>query len=305
MERLLRVMNQLAGTTLKSTKEIANTLCCSERTVYRYIDSLQSAGFTVIKRFGTTFQLIATNGRVPDPHQLVRFTEEEAAVIGRLLHCLDSGNALREDLLLKLSAIYDVGGIDKILIHKGMETVVEDLKQAVDKRRQVILHDYASSNSGQLKDYLVEPFALGVNFSTVAAYDLRCDCNKIFKIARIGRVETLMRLWCKEKFHEYPVLDAFRMSGCTPMKVKLALTLRARNLLLEEYPLSEGDISQEDGRWIYEGTVRTPEGVGRFVLGLLHEVEILEGDALRQYVYQRCLAGLERVAPKADAASRG
>ena len=273
MERLLRVMNQLAGTTLKSTKEIANTLCCSERTVYRYIDSLQSAGFTVIKRFGTTFQLIATNGRVPDPHQLVRFTEEEAAVIGRLLHCLDSGNALREDLLLK--------------------------------RRQVILHDYASSNSGQLKDYLVEPFALGVNFSTVAAYDLKCDCNKIFKIARIGRVETLMRLWCKEKFHEYPVLDAFRMSGCTPMKVKLALTLRARNLLLEEYPLSEGDISQEDGRWIYEGTVRTPEGVGRFVLGLLHEVEILEGDALRQYVYQRCLAGLERVAPKADAASRG
>lgn len=294
MERLLRVMNQLAGTGRKNTKEIAKDVGCCERTVYRYMDTLRSAGFPVIKVYGSTFQLIPSTGKVPDPTKLVRFTEEEAALIGRLLHCLDNGNTLKENLLLKMSAIYDVAGIKKIVIHKGMEGIVEALKEAADKRRKVLLRDYASSNSGLRKDYLVEPYEMDINFISVAAYDLECDCNKIFKIARIGSVEILPELWTREKKHKYPELDVFRMSGCYPEKVKLAMTLRARNLLVEEYPLAEEEITEADGRWIYEGTVRKMEGVGRFVMGLLDEVEILEGDALRQYIIQRCRMGMER-----------
>lgn len=53
-------------------------------------------------------------------------------------------------------------------------------------------------------------------------------------------------------------------------------------------------LTEADGRWIYEGTVRKMEGVGRFVMGLLDEVEILEGDALRQYIIQRCRMGMEK-----------
>ena len=288
----MRVMNILAGSTRKSTKEIANDLECSERTVRRYIDTLQSAGFSVVKLYGRTYQLIPTTDKIPDPQQLVRFTEEEAALIGRLLHCLDNSNTLKNDLLVKLSAIYDVAGLEKILIHKGMEVIVESLKKAIDRQRKVILHDYASSNSGIRKDYLVEPFELDVNFSSVAAYDLGCNCNKSFKIARIGSVEILPELWSREKFHEFPLLDDFRMSGCQPVRVKLALTLRARNLLVEEYPLAEERIREVDGRWIYEGTVRSLDGVGRFVMGLMDQIEILQGEELRQFVIEKC-RGLE------------
>lgn len=82
------------------------------------------------------------------------------------------------------------------------------------------------------------------------------------------------------------------MSGCHPVQVKLALTMRARNLLVEEYPLAEERISEVNGRWIYEGTVRSLEGVGRFVMGLMDQVEILQGEALRQFVLEKC-RGLE------------
>lgn len=99
-------------------------------------------------------------------------------------------------------------------------------------------------------------------------------------------------MWTREKEHKYPKLDVFRMSGEAPIHVRLALTLRARNLLLEEYPLAHAGIREEDGRWIYDGTVRRLEGVGRFVMGLLDQVEILEGTELWDYVRAQCRMGL-------------
>ena len=39
------------------------------------------------------------------------------------------------------------------------------------------------------------------------------------------------------------------------------------------------------------------EGIGRFVMGLLDQVEILEGDALWDYVQERCRMGQEREMP--------
>jgi len=79
-------------------------------------------------------------------------------------------------------------------------------------------------------------------------------------------------------------MDAFRMNGETPIHIKLILSLRAKNLLLEEYPLAEKGVRQEGGRWIYEGDVYALQGAGRFVVSLFHEIEIAEGDALKTYV---------------------
>ena len=59
-------------------------------------------------------------------------------------------------------------------------------------------------------------------------------------------------------------------------------------LLLEEYPLSEAHIREEDGRWIFDADIMRLEGIGRFVMGLLDQVEILEGEPLRCYVLEKC-----------------
>ena len=91
VERLLRVMQLLADSTYYSVERIAATLKCSERTVYRYIDSLRYVGFVIVKRHGTVFQLVEPPKGV-DPRQYICFTDEEAAILGRLIRCLAAGS---------------------------------------------------------------------------------------------------------------------------------------------------------------------------------------------------------------------
>ena len=290
--RLLRVMQLLARTTYHSVDEIAALVECSDRTVYRYIESLRDAGFAIVKREGTIFQLVEPPKGGVDPRQYVCFTDEEAAVLGRLIQCLDGNNPQKEVLLRKITAIYNAAELHKMTIHRGLDRVLANLEKAITGKRVAVFHDYASSCSGEYRDYVVEPFKMDVNCVNVAALDLNSGHNKIFKVARIGEVELLPEMWTREKEHKYPKLDVFRMSGEAPIHVRLALTLRARNLLLEEYPLSEAYIREEDGRWIFDADIMRLEGIGRFVMGLLDQVEILEGDALWDYVQERCRMGL-------------
>ena len=55
--------------------------------------------------------------------------------------------------------------------------------------------------------------------------------------------------------------------------------------LMEEYPLSERDLTADgDGHWILDTGICAVAGVGRFVSGLAGEVEILEGEPLKDYL---------------------
>ena len=88
-------------------------------------------------------------------------------------------------------------------------------------------------------------------------------------------------------------MDAFRIHGDTAYRVVLRMNNIAKNLMVEEYPLTEADIREDAERpgeqgWIYEGTVRGMEGIGRFVLGLEANIDVLEGAALKAYL--RCHA---------------
>ena len=67
----------------------------------------------------------------------------------------------------------------------------------------------------------------------------------------------------------------------------------AKNLMVEEFPLTEKDIhegeplivdGQPDQTWIYDGYVRGVWGIGRFVLGLNRNIEVLEGDELKEFL---------------------
>jgi hypothetical protein len=74
------------------------------------------------------------------------------------------------------------------------------------------------------------------------------------------------------------------MSGNESYHVKLELTIKAKSLMTEEYPLSEKFITKKSGRWIFEADVCKLEGAGRFVIGLADQIKILEGDELKGYI---------------------
>ena len=302
IDRLLQLMQYLSSTTFYTDPEIADKLTISDRTVRRYCRSFREARFGMVTMPGQIHRLVTMDERVPNQQELLRFTPEEASILGRLIGCMTDDNQLKHTLLVKLSAIYDCANLCEVFVKKEMEMTVQRLQEAISEKKQVMLRGYCSANSDARKDYLIEPYKLDVNFVTVIGYDVACSVNKTFKLARIGEVELLDTDWTCHKEHQVPVLDAFRMSG-NATHVRLALSWRARNLMIEEYPMSEKSLFYEEGKWFFDGEVRDLKGIGRFVMGLAADVEIVEGEALRQYVATACADAAEKFS-KADAASQ-
>jgi len=90
--------------------------------------------------------------------------------------------------------------------------------------------------------------------------------------------------WTNEARHQKSKTDCFRISGYEQTPIKLEMSMMAKNLLIEEYPLAEQDIRKEGEKWILETMVSGMEGVGRFVIGLAHEIQVIDSPALENYI---------------------
>jgi predicted DNA-binding transcriptional regulator YafY len=139
----------------------------------------------------------------------------------------------------------------------------------------------------QISNREVEPYAFSTNYADVYAYEIATGQNKIFKVCRIGWVKPTCYLWEHEEKHEVISPDCFRMNGKESIPVTLRMTLMAKNLLIEEYPLSMRDISYKDGYWLLNTVVKDLAGVGRFYLGLSDQIEIIDSPKLESYVKRR------------------
>ena len=284
IERLLRLLRLLSGNVTYTVDELAARLDTSYRSIYRYIDTLKTAGFAVEKVYGNVYRLVSMKDARFDLSKVVLFSDEEAAIVNGMIDALDNTNALKIGLKRKLAAVYDSTSIANYVGKKSSAANVQALSDAIRERRKVVLRKYESSHSGQVRDRLVEPFAFTTNYVDAWCYDLEDGANKRFKIARIEEVDVLDEEWTKESSHRLQPMDAFRMNGDKPLHIKLIMSLRAKNLLVEEYPLAEKSVREEKGRWVFEDDIRALEGAGRFVVSLWREIEIAEGEPLRQYV---------------------
>jgi predicted DNA-binding transcriptional regulator YafY len=173
----------------------------------------------------------------------------------------------------------------RILSKKEAAANVAALRDAIDGKRKAVLHGYSSSNSGEVKDRTVEPFAFASNRNIIWCYDLEKKVNKVFKVDRINNVEILADRWEYETHHRQGKMDVFRMTGDTPMPIKLQLSLMAKNILVEEYPEASKDLipTANDDVWILETNVYQIEGIGRFYMGLAGEIQIIDAPKLKEY----------------------
>ena len=284
IERLLRLMKMMSGNTNFTVDELAERLGISYRSIYRYIDTFKESGFVVEKLHSNVYKL----GKMPksyvDLKRLIYFSEEEAYIINSLINSLDNTNALKTNLLKKLSAVYNSTSIANYTCNKESALSIESLGEAIKERKKVILKNYESGNSHKVSDRLVEPFEFTTNMIDVCCYDLEKKENKVFKISRIGEVRVLEEEWSEEEAHRKSITDCFRMSGFEQTPVKLEMGIMAKNLLLEEYPLAEKDLKKEGDRWILETMVSDMAGVGRFVIGLAHDIKVIDSPELVEYI---------------------
>ena len=276
-------MQLLSGNINYTVDELGRKLDLSRRSVYRYIDTFKEAGFVVLRTGDGVFKMTSYNKEYSDLSQLVYFSEEEAIVLSHLIENLDGTNALKSGLKSKLAAVYDSTSIGSYISDTGKSEIIEALALAIKGKRQVRLKGYASAHSGASKDYTLEPYKFTQDFVDIIAYDTAADANKIFKIARIGSAEVLGG-WEFEDRHQEKPIDSFRMSGAPLENVRLRLTLRAKNLLTEEFPVTIAEVSPAGSYWSWEGVINAPEGAGRFALGLPEDVRVEEGDALKRWL---------------------
>ena len=75
------------------------------------------------------------------------------------------------------------------------------------------------------------------------------------------------------------------MTGFEQQGVRLKLGMLARNLLVEEYPLAERDIKPiDDTSWLLDTKVCNYLGIGRFVMGLMDDIEIVDSPEFEEYI---------------------
>lgn len=286
LERMLRMIQLLASNTNYTLNEIADKLELSRRSMFRYIDTFKNAGF-VVQRIGEgIYKITSYDKEYKDLSQLVYFSEEEAIILSHLIENLDSTNSLKAGLKQKLAAVYDSTSIADYIDNKAKFDIVEALADAVKNKRQVRLKNYSSAHAGKDKDYIVEPYKFTKEFLDIIAYEAAAGISKVFKISRIGGVE-LLSDWENEKLHIEKPIDSFRMSGSPIEHIKLKLSLRAKNLLTEEFPVTITEVSQVKRAWFWEGDVNSFEGIGRYVLGLSHEVSIIEGKQFKKWLQEQ------------------
>jgi predicted DNA-binding transcriptional regulator YafY len=283
LERMLRLMKMLTANVEYSVDDLAARLDMSRRTIYRYIDTFREAGF-VVKKSGNCIRLDKASPHFKDISQLVHFTEEEAVILRRAIESIDDTNLLKHNLKHKLYSVYDSRTLADTVVKGRNAGNVHAIIDAIENRRQVVLRDYQSSKTR--RDRRVEPFSFTTNYVNIWCFDIESQQCKIFKTARIGSVEATDTEWQYEDAHKEGFIDIFRMIGEHRTRVRLELGRLAHNLLIEEYPLSEKFITPHpDGQhWTLDTEVADMQGVGRFVIGLLDDIRIIDSPQLAAYV---------------------
>lgn len=285
IERVLRLMKMMTGANRYSVEELAERLGTSYRSIYRYIDTFKEVGFVVHKEEGAVYRLGKESPYFKDISQLIHFTDEEAHIVNQLIGALDDTNMLKQNLRRKLSSVYNCTSLANSIVKGKNAENVNRIIEAIEEHRQVILHDYSSSHTSSKRDRLIEPVAFTTNYVQIWSFDTSDGKMKLFNTARIGEVEILDTEWQNEAEHRSGHIDIFRNMGFEQKRVQLRLGVMSRNLLTEEYPLAERDLHQEDERhWLLDTMVCNYAGVGRFVMGLIDDIEIINSPELTAYL---------------------
>jgi predicted DNA-binding transcriptional regulator YafY len=276
--RVLELIALLKGRG-KTITEMAERFDMSERSIYRYIKLLESVGFVVDKDFHNKYFIFTSE----DEPGSTNFTIEETNILKALIRKGAFDSPVRNSLLKKLSLNSDIDEMPKVALKLRVGQLIEKISEAIKNKKQVVLKNYHSANSNEIKDRLVEPFQFGTDYQTIVALDTADKSCKQFKLERIGDVMEMKNKFQFTDLHRKTVSDIFGLSGDANTWVTLKLTLRAYLLLREDYPLSVPYTEKNEDSYTFHGPVANFEGIGRLVLGLIDEVEIQSPKSFQEF----------------------
>lgn len=270
-----------------TAQELADELGITRRNLYYYFDYLRSCGFSLIKS-GVCYRLDRNAAFFRRLHESIALHEDEAAYICKTLQAADHDGYASRTVRAKLARYFNLADDSTPEIVGRVDRNLSQLRIAIAERRMVTLRNYSSPHSASITDRIVEPFLLLNDNRDVRCHELRSHTNKTFKLARIGEVEVMDVPWIHEDEHRQMFTDIFMFSGDNLHHVTLRLGQLAHNLMIEEFPASQDCMYiGDDGRWTFSADVCSMLGVGRFVLGLFNDIEVVGDDDFRRYIAEQ------------------
>lgn len=275
LHKELQLMVLLTQNRSMTLQQISERLHVPLRSIYRYLDAFKQMGF-IVEKSGNAYRLDRSSPFFCAITQLVHFTESEAIAMRNLLDTVNDHSSEINHLREKLSQLY---GHDILQAHPTDVQFAENLHQlfqAIKLQRCVLLKDYRSSRSDSVSDRVVEPFQFLFRNEDVRCYELKTASCKTFKVARMGEVIVLDVKWSHASEHKTFYTDMFHFSGEEQWPVKLRLDRLAAELLKEEYPVTQSELQETEEGWVLQTKVCSWKGIGRFVLGLPGNVEVID-----------------------------
>jgi proteasome accessory factor C len=282
--RVFRLIQLLSQPPYRTVKRLAEVLETTPRTVYRYIQLLESLGYQIDKKEGDRYFLqieFTPTDKLIDT--------EEAGFLQDLLWQAPASHPLRDRLLHKLNKQYVLAPLVQSQPRLAVHHHIRNLAIAIENNRRAVLLNYYAPSSGSLGHRRVEPVEFKKGYTYLWAYDLDKKAYRQFKLDRIGEVELLDEP--VEGDHESHAFDLFGWAGSRWLPVRLNLSGYAHKLLLEEFPDALPFVRTHKGQAIFDGMVRDWRGIGRFILGLPGEIEVVEPEELKEYLRKRVREG--------------
>lgn len=285
-DRQLRLMALLVDNRALTVEQLASRLDISVRQMYRYIREFQEAGFDVVNR-GSVYRLLPTSEYFQKITEGTYFTADEAEILLQIVQSAVHPTPQMRHLKQKLEAVIQSRVLAETQFDEQAERNLRRIYTAMKEGRQILIRGYQSLHSGTTTDRIVEPFYMLSGNADVRCFEPESRMNKTFRLTRMTEVEVLTTPWQHAGEHSLAVTDIFGYTSDKPTAVTLWLTRRAWQLLREEFSVANVQVEQQGELFKFTTIYCHPEGIGRFIMGLPGEVEIMSDPALTKYITRR------------------
>ncbi len=271
--RVLQLITLLRARPAKSIRHLAKSISTSDRTIYRYLDTLRSLGFDIVQDDYMRFSIAQTQDMAPSP-----FSDAELNLIRSAIYSIPESNSMRDRILAKLGDPINMSAHSEILLRTHLGHIYDALYSAMDNHLQVVLKNYQSIHSGEVKDRQVEPIDFTPDYKCVVAYEATTNRTNYYNLERIESVITLMQPFINSDKHNFATPDIFGFNGNddTSFTIHVELSQRGRLLLINDFPSTEAAITTTDNnKHVLKAEVKSLVPILRFIRGIPDEINVV------------------------------
>jgi proteasome accessory factor C len=287
--KLLKVIWLLSQPRGKTNAQLVELAEISRATAYRYIALLKETDLFEVEKKGKSI-------RIYDKHNEkgyvnIKFGYDELECISDALTNTFPDYDISRGIQAKMFQYMSFGLKSQSTVLRNTPTIIRDLHQAIQDKRQVAL-EYFSANNGRIDKRIIEP----LDFTELHRYLIVYDAQAKIKITNLktSRIQSVEILATRVTQSPDIIngIDVFDIA-CYEERHDLVLDMTplAYRLMIEEYPRTESCFEpiNTEGPFNYrfKATAYNFLPIARFILGLPGHVKVIEPYALVEDIQKK------------------